>query len=169
MIRACAPLACLAIALAGCSALSPPSSARLDGVGAPTENAPEVSEEASAAVAPAEPPSTQAGGAGAPPPSDAMPPLGEERSVLYAVHLASYRTEAAAVRGWAVLRSAAPGTLAGLEPRLETVDIGERGVFLRLKAGPLPNQAEAEARCAALQSEGYFCQALDFTGRALPG
>lgn len=94
----------------------------------------------------------------------------EARSVMYAVHLASYRSDAAAARGWRVLTEAAPEALAGLTARVEVVDLGgERGVYRRLKAGPFASRADAEARCASLQAAGYFCQAVDFTGERVAG
>jgi hypothetical protein len=88
------------------------------------------------------------------------------RGVLYAVHLASYRSEATARRGWDLL-SPQPA-LAGLDPRVERVDLGaEKGAFLRLKAGPLPNRAEAERRCAALMAEGLYCAVETHSGEGL--
>jgi hypothetical protein len=94
----------------------------------------------------------------------------ESRSVLFALHLASYRTEASAEAGWRVLTAEEPGALTGLHPRIETVDLGpERGIFLRLKAGPLDSRAEAASRCATLESDGYYCQAVDFEGQDIAG
>ncbi|MGD2131548.1 MAG: SPOR domain-containing protein [Maricaulaceae bacterium] len=96
----------------------------------------------------------------------AAPPRIDRRSVLYAIHLASYRTEASATAGWSVLTHEVPGVLEGLHPRVETVDLGpEQGVFLRLKAGPLDSREDAAARCAALSGAGYYCRAVDFEGR----
>lgn len=170
-----APLVSLAVvALAGCSALTPPAPARLDAERAHASPAQSAASSA-AASAPAEreaqaqatPGGSDHGSAPPADAADAAPSFGEGRSVLFAVHVASYRSEAAATRGWAVLRSASPDAFAGLEPRVEQVDLGARGVFLRLKAGPLSNRAEAEARCAALQRSGYYCQIVDFTGQAL--
>ncbi len=87
-------------------------------------------------------------------------------SVLYAVHLASYRSEDTARRGWDAL-SFQPA-LAGLEPRVERVDLGpEKGAFLRLKAGPLADREAAERRCAALVAEGLYCAVETHAGKAL--
>lgn len=84
---------------------------------------------------------------------------------MFALHLASYRSDAAAARGWEALRASAPTALEGLSPRIEVVDLGgEQGVFRRLKAGPLPNRDDAEARCALLQAAGLYCRPTDFTG-----
>lgn len=109
--------------------------------------------------------------AGPSPPAASAPtpaPLGEPASILYGVHLASYRDMATLARGWGVLTAASGGALTGLEPRIETADLGaERGVFLRLKAGPMAGPAEAERLCAQLAARGIYCRAADFSGRPL--
>jgi hypothetical protein len=90
--------------------------------------------------------------------------------VLFALHIASYRTESSAAAGWRIIAAEAPETLDDLHPRIETVDLGsERGVYLRLKAGPLDSRDEAVARCAALVEAGHYCQTADFEGRELAG
>lgn len=91
-------------------------------------------------------------------------------SILYGLHLASYRSEPTATRGWEVIEHAAPAALDGLTARVETVDLGpEKGVFLRLKAGPIPARGEAEARCATLEKAGFHCRITTFEGARLPG
>ncbi|KAA5800967.1 hypothetical protein F1654_12955 [Alkalicaulis satelles] len=91
------------------------------------------------------------------------PDLTGARSVLHAIHLASYRDPAHVRAGWRALR-ASHATLAGLEARVTPADLGERGVYLRLKAGPFDTSQAAARACAALQAEGLWCQTLDFTG-----
>lgn len=94
------------------------------------------------------------------------PDLSGARSVMSAVHVASYRQQRHAVSGWAELR-ARHGELAGRRPRLSRVDLGERGVFLRLKAGPFDTPAAAEAACDAIKAGGEWCAVTDFSGEAL--
>lgn len=97
-------------------------------------------------------------------------PAAAERSVLFALHLASYRTEASAAAGWRIIAGEVPDALEGLHPRIETVDLGpERGVYLRLKAGPVDSGADAAALCAALIESGHYCKTADFEGRELAG
>lgn len=121
------------------------------------------------AIAPPEPATATATFAAAAP--DAAPTSAyEPRSVLFALHLASYRNESSAAAGWRIIAAEAPETLDDLHPRIETVDLGpERGVYLRLKAGPIDSRAEAAARCAALVDAGHYCQAVDFEGREITG
>ncbi|MGX6647926.1 SPOR domain-containing protein [Maricaulaceae bacterium MS644] len=92
--------------------------------------------------------------------------LSGARSVMSAVHLASYREPVHAVRGWAELE-ARHGGLAGLQARVSQVDLGDRGVFLRLKAGPFDTPAVAEAACDAIKASGEWCTVTDFAGEAL--
>ena len=100
----------------------------------------------------------------APPPA---PDLTGARSLLSAVHLASYRNLRNAEAGWSELQGAQSEALAGLEPRLAEADLGERGVFLRLKAGPLDSPEAAAALCARLEAAGHWCAPIDFNGRML--
>lgn len=88
------------------------------------------------------------------PKADAAP--AGERTVL---HLASYRSEAAAREGWAALSRRHAGDLSGLQPHLVRVDLGQgQGVFWRLNAGPLPNAAAARGRCRRLEARGQYCK-----------
>lgn len=105
------------------------------------------------------------------PDAGAIPPSSiPDRSVMFALHLASYRTETSAEAGWRIISSEAPAPLGDLHPRVETVDLGpERGVYLRLKAGPLDSRDEAAARCAVLVEAGHYCQAVDFEGVEIAG
>ncbi|WP_413208064.1 SPOR domain-containing protein [Rhodospirillum sp. A1_3_36] len=73
------------------------------------------------------------------------------------IHLASYKSEAMAKRGWAELRSKYPSILGKLTPHLSRANLGAKGVFLRLKAGPLRGKGEAQAVCAKLKAAGQYC------------
>ena len=87
-------------------------------------------------------------------------------SLMHAIHLASYRREDTARRGWRELRANHP-VLADLDARLELAHIPGQGDFLRLKAGPFDSGAAALEACGALRPSGQYCQAADFTGRTL--
>jgi cell division septation protein DedD len=95
-----------------------------------------------------------------------LPDTAGATSVLHAVHLASYRGEETALRGWAELQAAYP-VLAGLDARLELAHIPEQGDFLRLKAGPFDTAADARAVCEELQAAGQYCMAAGFAGQPL--
>lgn len=88
-------------------------------------------------------------------------------SLFHAIHLASYRSEEHAISGWASLQALFPGLLESRTPRFEEADLGSRGVFLRLKAGPFDTAAEARSACLQIEAAGGWCAVTDFTGRAL--
>jgi hypothetical protein len=49
--------------------------------------------------------------------------------------------------------------LGGLEHRVERVDLGNnKGVFYRLKAGPLPSNAAAKDMCVQLKAKRQYCE-----------
>lgn len=75
-----------------------------------------------------------------------------------AVHLASYRQKGAAERGWAEIVKRF-GQLSGLQPSIERVDLGAtKGVFYRLKAGPLPSNGAAVDLCRQLKAKRQYCE-----------
>lgn len=75
------------------------------------------------------------------------------------VHLASYRSRKAANRGWSQLRRAHKETLGDLDSEVTEVDLGAgKGIYFRLKAGPLKNQAAAGDLCRKLKDRRQYCQ-----------
>jgi cell division septation protein DedD len=74
------------------------------------------------------------------------------------VHLASYRSEEAAMKGWASLQKQHGDLLGELKPRVNEVDLGPgKGIFFRVEAGPLSDQQSAAALCQKLKSRKMFC------------
>lgn len=88
-------------------------------------------------------------------------------SVLFGVHLASYRHAEEARAGWAKLQRDYPDELGLLEPRLERVAIEGRGEFLRLIGGGFSNGEKAAALCARLKTSGVYCAVASFEGERL--
>jgi tetratricopeptide (TPR) repeat protein len=75
------------------------------------------------------------------------------------VHLASFRTEQAANRAWPQLRRAHDNLLGNLSPEITRIDLGPgKGVFYRLKAGPLTSQAAVEDLCRSLKARRQYCE-----------
>lgn len=92
--------------------------------------------------------------------TDAMP--GAASGV--AVHLASFKSEARALKGWKELQAAHP-VLKDLEPRITVVRLPEKGTFYRLNAGPLADRAAAEALCKDLARQSkQYCQPVFLGG-----
>jgi len=78
----------------------------------------------------------------------------------YGLHLASYGSEASARSGWAALQSLYPDLLAGKRYTLKSVDLGDRGVFVRLIAVPYADSATAADACADLRRRTQYCEVL---------
>lgn len=81
----------------------------------------------------------------------------------FRVHLASYRREADAERGWTVLSQRAPTLMQRLAPSTTVVDIPGRGRFVRLYGGAFATKAAAEAACFDLRRALGYCQLLPET------
>ena len=92
------------------------------------------------------------------PPSE-MGAMSKKTGPQPAVHLASYRTRKAANRGWSQLRRAHKALLGELSSEITRVNLGPRkGIFFRLKAGPLTDKAAAGDICRKLKSRRQFCE-----------
>ncbi len=75
-----------------------------------------------------------------------------------AIHLASYRTSKNADRGWVKIVRAHKNLVSGLEHKVTRVNLGRKGTYYRLKAGPFKNAAEAKAMCRKLKRRRQFCE-----------
>lgn len=96
------------------------------------------------AAAPAEPAAT------APAPTTDM-------SRSFRVQLAALRAESGARSEWERLRNAHRELLGDMRSHVVRSDLGERGVFYRLQAGPLDSRESAERLCAALRDRQIGC------------
>ncbi len=91
----------------------------------------------------------------------------EMSSVLWGVHLASYRHTEEAATGWKKLQRENPDELGLLEPRIEKVNIEGKGEFLRLVGGGFSSRQTATALCNNLEVKGLFCRVSKFGGDRL--
>lgn len=89
------------------------------------------------------------------------------KSVLWGVHLASYRHEEEAASGWKKLQRQNPDELGLLEPRVERINIEGKGAYLRLVGGGFSTREKATALCGTLASKGVFCRVTNFGGDRL--
>lgn len=71
--------------------------------------------------------------------------------------LASFRTRANAEGGWQRLRAAHPDQLGDRALILQETDLGDRGVYYRVRTGPFADNAAAKAFCARLQARDQAC------------
>jgi hypothetical protein len=88
-------------------------------------------------------------------------------SVLWGVHLASYRRMEEANAGWQKLQRDNPDELGLLEPRIERVTIDGKGAYLRLVGGGFSSREKAAALCEELAMKGVFCRVANFGGERL--
>ena len=85
-----------------------------------------------------------------------------EKGGEWRVQFASFRNIADAVNAWQHLKDKAGPALAGIEPIVAPADLGQRGVYHRLQAGPLSDGDTARALCAKVQAAipGQDCLAV---------
>jgi hypothetical protein len=114
----------------------------------------------------ADAPASQTQVAAAPPISPAAPaaPLVTPPAVspaamagAFQIQLASARSEQGAMGEWNRIVGKNKDALAGLTPNVARVDLGEKGVFFRLRAGPLKDKAAAESVCSTLGASNVGC------------
>ena len=99
--------------------------------------------------------------------NEAASPEIKMTSVLWGVHLASYKHSDDASAGWKKLQRENPDELGLLEPRIEKVSLEGKGEYLRLVGGGFSSREKAEDLCAKLASKGVFCRVATFGGDRL--
>lgn len=74
------------------------------------------------------------------------------------VHLASYRSVKQAEDGWKLIQRRHRTVLKDMDHEVAKVDLGKKGTYYRLKAGPLKSSGEAKKICADLKKRRQFCE-----------
>jgi len=82
-------------------------------------------------------------------------PAGDTKS--FVLQLGAFRSQEAADAGWKLLALRHAGVLGKLEHYVTPADLGEKGRFFRLQAGPFPERLTANEQCAALKTAGVDC------------
>jgi cell division septation protein DedD len=108
----------------------------------PTPAAPQQQASAPRAAAPAAP--------AAPPPTASGP-------ARYRIQLAALRTSEDATREWDKLRRAHMDLLGSLALNVVRADLGDRGTFYRIQAGPLADEQAAKELCRRLAEKKVGC------------
>ena len=85
-----------------------------------------------------------------PEPDDAM-------LASFRIQLGSFRNRDAAMTHWASVLDRNGVVLDGLEPLVRTADLGDRGTFYRLQAGPIGSSIVAIALCDVLKASNVDC------------
>ncbi len=75
----------------------------------------------------------------------------------FQIQLASVLSEDAAMAEWKRLSGKNKDLLGAYTPAVTKADLGDRGVFYRLRAGPVADKAAADALCASLAAINVGC------------
>jgi len=89
-------------------------------------------------------------------PPEPTPPVIATGTGDYMVQLAALRDEGAALATFKNLQAKFPAELGGFNSDIERADLAEKGIYYRLRAGPM-DRAQAQAICASLSGQGQGC------------
>ena len=89
-----------------------------------------------------------------PAPTPAPPPTA---SAGYLVQISSQRSEAAAQSSFNDMQGRFASILGSLSPDIQQADLGDRGIYFRVRVGPWATRAEAIQVCEALKAAGGDC------------
>ncbi len=87
-------------------------------------------------------------------------PAASTQAPAWRVHMASLRSEAAAVTEWQRIKQRHSGELGDMKLTVEPVDLPEKGRFYRVLAGPIVDKAKADQLCAILTAGDQYCRAM---------
>jgi len=120
-------------------------------------------ERQAASVAPSAPVSAQPPASPAPaaPPVPPAPTANLSGGGQVTAQLAAFRTRANAEGGWQRLRAAHPDQLGDRALILQEADLGERGIYYRVRTGPFADIATAKAFCEQLRAREQACVVLN--------
>jgi len=88
---------------------------------------------------------------------DAAPVQSAQYMGPFRVQLAAYRTPEAAAEQWRKISSKQSDLLGKLNPVIQRADLGGKGIFYRLQAGPLKSRNSAAALCEKLKQRKVSC------------
>ena len=109
--------------------------------------------------APEPPPVAEAKPVEAPAPAAAAAKGAALAKGALAVHLASYRSRQQAERGWRQIQGAHKEILGKLQSEIVEVNLGSgKGIYYRLKAGPLASKDAVADTCRQLKQRRQYCE-----------
>ena len=92
-----------------------------------------------------------------------VPPAASQQQVVapatggYRVQIGAFRSEDAARTAWTRVQAQHKDLLATMTPSFQRADLGPKGIFFRLHAGPLANESDAKNICAELAKRKTGC------------
>ncbi len=75
----------------------------------------------------------------------------------YFVQLASVKSDQSARNEWARLKKAHSELFDDMALDVQRADLGDRGIFYRIRIGPFPNRATAQDMCAQIKAAKLAC------------
>lgn len=93
----------------------------------------------------------------APVPAPAAAGSADALSGSHVVQVGAFKSEAEASGNFARLKTRLGDYLNGKAENIERADLGDKGVFYRLRIGPFASSAEAKTYCEGLKSRGADC------------
>lgn len=90
-------------------------------------------------------------------PARSTPASGGALSGSHLVQVGAFRSNQEAAAQWSRMQSRLGDYLDGKAPDVERADLGERGVYHRLRIGPFKSSGEARTYCAGLKERGQDC------------
>lgn len=127
------------------TSITPPAQSNAETANAETAEAPQSKAEEPAAAEP----ETQA--------AAKAPAAAVASGGAYVVQIMALREEAAAKSAWASLQEKHPSVLGGHALDIEKADLGDKGVFYRVRAAGFETKAAAQSACSSLKSAGQDC------------
>ena len=82
-------------------------------------------------------------------------------SPRYRIQLGAFRDEQTAREEWKRIAGSVGGVVGQYDHLVQRADLGERGVFYRLRAGAFDGIADARSACKALQARKFACVIVD--------
>lgn len=112
---------------------------------------------AAPAATPAQPARPPAATPGPPAAVAALPPSTAGAAGSFRVQLGAVRSQDAAQKEWARIQKANNDLLGKLGLAVSQANLGDRGTFYRIQAGPVGDQAAASDLCAKLKARNVSC------------
>lgn len=91
------------------------------------------------------------------PASSAAATSGNAQAGTHVVQVGAFRSNDEAMAQWSRMQTKLGDFLAGKGPDVEVADLGERGVYHRLRVGPFSSSDDAKTYCAGLKERGQDC------------
>lgn len=83
--------------------------------------------------------------------------IGSATSGEYVVQVGSFKGADLAVAGWEALTKKHKLLVSNLRPDVKVVDLGDRGIYYRLRIGPFEDKASANSTCTSLKAARQDC------------